>query len=102
MDISPNRASARVDLRPAFAVARQNSAPMLRPDRLATRPLLASLRDFGRAGLRPTTPLQRTIVAALCIKLVMITALWAYVSLDQTRIVATDHAVARMTGVEPH
>ncbi len=75
---------------------------MLRPDRLARWPLLASLRDFGRAGLRPGTPLRRTIVAALYIKLLMIIALWAFVSLDEARVVPNDQAVARLIGIEPH
>ncbi len=103
MDVSSNGASARIDTQATDIDVRPMRGPtLLPPDRLAGRPLLASLRDFGRAGLRPGTPLQRTIVAALCIKLLMIIALWAFVSLATTRVEPTDHAVARMIGIEPH
>jgi hypothetical protein len=39
------------------------------------RPLLSSLGAFLRAGLKPSTPLQKTIVTALCIKLIAVIAM---------------------------
>jgi len=73
---------------------------MSRGDRAHARPLLGSLRDFLRAGFRPRTRLQRTIVAALCIKLLVIVAMRA-VSLHELRAVTTDQAVIHLIGIEP-
>ncbi|WP_315703740.1 MULTISPECIES: hypothetical protein [unclassified Bradyrhizobium] len=62
--------------------------------------MLASLRDFALAGLRPTTPLQRTIVAALVLKLLVVLSMQAFVAFDGPRTASSDRAIARVIGVE--
>ena len=98
MDTLPTRASARVEWRadddigaPSARVAAKTSG---------IRALASTLGDFALAGLRPSTPLQRGIAAALAIKVLVIIALRVFVFTDGTRVIPTDHAVARVIGVE--
>ena len=83
-------------------VADRRQQAQLCPSAVDTRPwpLLVSLRACVDAGLRPKTPLQRTIVAALCIKLLFVLSMRMFVALDDSRVVASDHALARVIGVE--
>ncbi|UFZ02724.1 hypothetical protein LQG66_26100 [Bradyrhizobium ontarionense] len=95
------RRPASADERPPKVADPRRQAPLC-PSAVDTRswPLLVSLRAFVDAGLRPKTPLQRTIAAALCIKLLVVLSMRMFVALDDSRVVASDHAVARVIGVE--
>lgn len=98
MDSLLTRASARVELRADGDISSTSARVATRPSGIW--PLVSTLGDFARAGLRPSTPLQRGIAAALAIKLLVIIALRVFVFTDGTRVIPTDHAVARVIGVE--
>lgn len=63
-----------------------------------TRPLLASLADFVRAGLRPKTMLARAIVTVLVIKLVAVAAMTIYQHHQDRSAVADTAGVAYRLG----
>ncbi len=65
-------------------------------------PVAASLADFVSAGLRPRTPLQKTVVAALAIKLAMIVSMQLFLAIDSARVPADDQRVARLIGAAAH
>ena len=61
-------------------------------------PLLASLADFVRAGLRPKTMLARAIVTVLAIKLVAVAAMMFYQHYQDSSTVAGAAGVAHRLG----
>ena len=58
-------------------------------------PILASLRDFVRAGLRPKTPLAKAITFALCLKLVVIVAMRVFLFSGEARPFVDEGVVTR-------
>lgn len=71
-------------------------------DRARPSPLTASLLAFARAGLRPQTTLQKTIVAALCAKIALIVSLQLLLSATGARVATTDQGVVRLFGLDTH
>lgn len=59
----------------------------------ATRPILSALGAFARAGLSPSTPLQRAIGAALLLKLVVVVAMRVFLFSGDARVAVTDGVV---------
>ncbi|MDH6260775.1 hypothetical protein [Bradyrhizobium sp. BR13661] len=98
MPTLPTRASARVAPRADGHIGATGAHVAATTS--GVRAVSAALGDFVRAGFRPRTPLQRGIAAALVIKLVVVIALRVFVFADETRVIPTDHTVARAMGVE--
>ncbi|UTD29091.1 hypothetical protein [Bradyrhizobium sp. WD16] len=76
--------------------------PAKAADRARPSPVGASLLAFARAGLRPQTPLQKTIVAALCAKIALIVSLQLLLSAAGARVATTDLSVVRLFGLDTH
>jgi hypothetical protein len=70
---------------------------LVKPD----NPLLCSLGDFLRAGLRPKTPLARAVIVTLCVKLVVILSLRAYMLAGEPQPPVDAVAVAHLIGAGP-
>lgn len=60
------------------------------------RPVLASLAAFIGAGLRPTTPLARAIVAVLAAKLVAVTAMMIFQFFNDAKTVVDAATITRL------
>ena len=69
--------------------------------RAGAHPILSSLADFARAGLRPRTPLARAIVFVLCLKLVVILSMQVLLQYGGARPVVDESAVSRLIGPAP-
>lgn len=67
----------------------------------SNNPVLSSLGDFLRAGLRPRTPLARAVVVTLCLKLVVIVGLRIYMVTVEPQPQVDAAAVARVIGTGP-
>ncbi len=63
------------------------------------RAVLASLRAFAAAGLRPRTALAKAIMLVLLIKLIGVTAMRVYLTADEPAVDAA--TMARVIGVAP-
>ncbi len=66
-----------------------------------SHPILSSLGDFARAGLRPKTPLARAIVFVLCLKLVLILSMQMALQFGGARPLVDETAVSRLIGPAP-
>ncbi len=64
-------------------------------------PILSSLADFARAGLRPKTPLAKAIVFVLCLKLVVILSMQMLLQFGGARPLVDESAVSRLIGPAP-
>jgi len=64
--------------------------------RIEDHPILASLRDFVRAGLRPKTPLAKAIVLALCLKLIVIVSMRVFLFSGEARPFVDEGVVSRL------
>jgi hypothetical protein len=65
------------------------------------RAILASLRAFAAAGLRPRTPLAKAIMLVLLIKLVGVTAMRIYLTAEDIAPAVNAATMARVIGVAP-
>lgn len=63
-----------------------------------SHPILSSLGDFLRAGLRPRTPLARAIVFALCLKLVVVVSMRIFLFSGEARPVVDEQTISRLIG----
>jgi hypothetical protein len=66
---------------------------MMTAERWEVSPLIAALGAFVRAGLKPSTPLQRSIAIMLVVKLVAIAAMRIFFFSEHARMQVDDRAL---------
>ena len=65
---------------------------------MSSRPVLASLAAFIDAGLRPRTPLARTIVIVLAAKFIAVVAMMVFLFVADQNAVVDAATVGRLLG----
>ncbi|WKW50405.1 hypothetical protein [Rhodomicrobium lacus] len=62
-------------------------------DQRTSRPIISALGAFLRAGVRPSTPLQRAIATMLVVKLVVIVAMRLFLFSGDLRVEVDDRVL---------